>query len=182
MDTRGALTLSLACLAVLGACRREAPSPGPAALEDALAWKAPAGWSVEESSTGPDRAVHMSSAAAAIRIQLLGGRGSMFERPERLLASLGERSVLKASPGRTVGGREAGCWSAAREVMEPLHPAAAPAMALAVSEELCVVAAGGGRYLVVAVEARGPAGGPAPAPPAEWEAFLGGLALRPVSP
>lgn len=166
----------LAGLLLLGACRAEPPAPGPTALADAVRWTAPAGWTVEEGASGPDRSVHMSSGAAAIRLQLLGGAGSMFPRPQDLLAALGARSELGAPSERAVGGAPARCWAAARSVMAP--PPATETEALAVVEQLCIAELAGGRYLVVGVEARGPAGGAAPAAPAEWPVFRAGVSLR----
>lgn len=159
------------------ACRK-APSPvGPTTLSEAVAYSAPAAWSLRDAVRGTDFSVHMASGPYEIRLQLLGSEGSLFPRPEALLKSIGSQADLKGPRPARLGGAPADCYEASRtaETAAPGEPSEPGP----VREEFCLVSLAGGRYLIAGVEARGTPGAQEPPLPLEWRAFLASLSVNP---
>ena len=176
MTSRARLAALGALAGLMWACKKAPAAVGPATLSEAVSYSAPEDWASRQASQGTDYSVHLTSGPYEIRLQLLGGEGSVFPRPEALLKSLGSEAALKELRTASVGGAEANCYGASRMTQTALP--GEPSAQGPVREEFCLLALAGGRYLVAGVEARGNPGASEPALPAEWAAFLASLSVK----
>lgn len=176
--TRSRIIILTSALALPSACKKAAaPAPARALpVSQAAAFTPPAGWASRESSRGPDTSLHLSSGPYEIRVQVLGGEGSAFPRPEDLLKALVAEGEVRPSRKARVAGFAASLFEASHTA-ETAAPGA-PSAPAPVREEFCILSLSGGRFLVVGTEARGAHGGPEPALPPEWAAFLDSLSLK----